>query len=103
MLSKISGRDDKEITPSQYQKCLEDCIVLKAVTWINEFLDHALGFKEEVEGLNNETIEQNFYMIDHNGSGFDTYIVLKNLPQWRRVVRMIRNGAGIIALNVFIE
>ena len=38
-------------------------------------------------------------MIAHNGSGFDFHIVLNKLPQWRRVVSMIRNGAGPISLK----
>ena len=40
-------------------------------------------------------------MIAHNGSGFDSYVVLNNLPQWRSVVKLIQNGAGIISLKFF--
>ena len=40
-------------------------------------------------------------MIAHNGSGFDIYVVLNNLPQWRSVVKLIKNGAGIISLKIF--
>ena len=40
-------------------------------------------------------------MIAHNGSGFDSYVVLNNLPQWRSVVELIKNGAGIVSLKIF--
>ena len=40
-------------------------------------------------------------MIAHNGSGFDSYVVLNNLPQWRSVVKLIKNGAGFVSLKIF--
>ena len=40
-------------------------------------------------------------MIAHNGSGFDSYVILNNLPQWRSVVKLIKNGAGIISCKIF--
>ena len=40
-------------------------------------------------------------MIAHNGSGFDSYVVISNLPQWRNVVILIKNGAGIVSLKIF--
>ena len=39
-------------------------------------------------------------MVAHNGSGFDSYVVLNNLPQWRSIVDFNRNGAGIVSLKV---
>ena len=39
-------------------------------------------------------------MIAHNGSGFDSYVVLNNLPQWRSVVNLIKIGGGIVSLNI---
>ena len=35
------------------------------------------------------------------GSGFDSYAVLNKLPQWRTVVSLIKNGAGIVSLEIF--
>ena len=37
----------------------------------------------------------------HNGSGFDSYLVLNNLPHWRTVVSLIENGSGIVSLKIF--
>ena len=42
--------------------------------------DHVLQFKGETKRVNNKTINQNIYMLAHNGSLFDTYDVLNNLP-----------------------
>ena len=40
-------------------------------------------------------------MHAHNGSGFDTWIILNNLPCDKHIVDIIKNGKGIIELKVF--
>ena len=40
-------------------------------------------------------------MIAHNGGGFDSYVVLNNLPRWRLIVKLIKNGTGTISLKIF--
>ena len=64
-------------------------------------LDHVLSFKGEPKKVENKIVEYNLSLIAHNGSGFDSYVVLNNLPQWRSVVKLIKNGAGIISLKIF--
>ena len=64
-------------------------------------LDHVLSFKGEPKKIKNKIVEYNIYLIAHNGSGCDNYVVLNNLPQWRSVVKLIKNGAGIISLKIF--
>ena len=64
-------------------------------------LDHVLSFKGEPKKIKNKIVEYNLYSIAHNGSGFDSYVVLINLPQWRSVVKLIKNGAGIISFKKF--
>ena len=64
-------------------------------------LDHVLSFKGEAKKVNNRIVEYNLYLIAHNGSGFDSIVVLKNLSQWRSVVKLIKNGVGIISLKIF--
>ena len=41
------------------------------------------------------------YLLAYNGSGFDRYVVLKKLPQWRTVVGFIKNRSGIVSLKFF--
>ena len=50
--------------------------------------------------MKNKIVEYNLYLITHTGSGFDSYVVLNNLPQWRSVVELIKNGAGIVSLKI---
>ena len=61
-------------------------------------LDHVLLFKGEPEKVKNKIVEYILYLIAHNVRGFDSYVVLNNLPQWRKVVKLTKNGAGIISL-----
>ena len=46
-------------------------------------------------------MEYNLHLIAHNGSGFDTYVVLNNLPQWRSVVNLNKKAAGIFSSEIF--
>ena len=100
-LSKIAGKYHRDISEQEYQKCLNDCVVFKGTDCINEMLDHVLSFKGEPKKIKNKILEYNLYLIAHNGSGFDSYVVLNNLPQWRSVVKLIKKGAGIISLKIF--
>ena len=100
-LSKISGKFRRDISEQEYQKCLNDCVVFKGTDCINEMLDHVLSFKGEPKKVKNKIVEYNLYLIAHNGSGFDSYVVLNNLPQWRSVVKPIKNGKGIVSLKIF--
>ena len=80
-LSKISGKFHLDISEQEYQKCLNDCVVFKGTDCINEILDQVLSFKGEPKKIRNKIVEYNLYLIVHNGSGFDSYVVLNNLPQ----------------------
>ena len=68
---------------------------------INEILDHVLAFKGEPKKVKNKIVEYNLYLRALNGSGFDSYVVINNLPQWRSVVKLIKNGAGIVSIKIF--
>ena len=46
------------------------------------------GSKEQLKSK--KKFEQNLWLIAHNGSGFDSYVVLNNLRQWRIVVNLIK-------------
>ena len=100
-LSKISGKYYRDISEKEYQKCLNDCIVFKGLDNINKMLDYVLQFKGEPKRINNKIVKYNLYLIAHKGSGFDSYVVLNNLPQWRTVVSLIKNGSGIVSLKIF--
>ena len=100
-LSKLAGKYHRDISEQEYPKCLNDCVVFKGTDCINEMLDHVLSFKGEPTKVKNKIVEYNLYLIAHNGSGFDSYVVLNNLAQWRSVVKLIKNGRGIVSLKTF--
>ena len=47
-------------------------------------------------------MEYNLQLHAHNGSGFDTWIVLNNLSCDKHIVDVIKNGKSFIELKVFI-
>ena len=67
----------------------------------NDMLDHVLSFKGEPKKVKNKIAEYNLYLIAHNGLGFDSNVVLNNLPQWRSVFKLNKDEAGIISLKLF--
>ena len=100
-LSEISGKYNRDITQREYEKCRKDCIVFKGTNSIIEMLDCVLQFKGQANRINNKTVKYNFYLLAHKGPGFDSYVVLNILPQWTTVVSLIKNGSGIVSLNLF--
>ena len=64
-------------------------------------LDHVLSFRAELNKIKNKIVEHNQFLIARNGSGFDSYVVLNNLLQGRSVVKLIKNGKGIVSLKIF--
>ena len=99
-LSKISGKYNRDITQREYERFRNDCIVLKGTDSINEMLDYVLQFKGEAKRINNKYVEKNLYLHARKRSGFDSYVVLNSLPQWRTVVCLIKNGSGIVSLKI---
>ena len=47
--------------------------------------------------------EHNLQLHAQNGCGFDTWIVLNNLPCDKRIVNIIKNGKSLIDLKIFNE
>ena len=59
-------------------------------------IDHVLQFKREAEKINKRIVKFNLYLLPHNGSGFDSFIVLNNFPQWKTVVGLVKSGSVIV-------
>ena len=60
-----------------------------------------LKFKEEDHKFNKEIVEYNLQLNAHNGSGFATWIISKNLLCDKHIVDIIKTGKGIISTKVF--
>ena len=50
-LSKLSGKNNRDESEKEDQKCLNDCIVFKGLDNINQTLDYVLQFKGELKEL----------------------------------------------------
>ena len=57
-------------------------------------------FNGKSEEVKNKIVEYNLYLVTHNGSTFDNYAVLVNVPQCRNIVKLIKNEAALVSLNV---
>ena len=59
--------------------------------------------KDKPKKLIKNCLKNDLFLLAPKGSGFDSYVVLNDLPQWRTVVSLIKNGAGIVSLKIFID
>ena len=99
-LGKVSGKYHPDTTQRENEKCNKDSIVFKGTDSINEMSDYVLQFKGEAKRINKKSL-YNLYILANNGSGFDTYVVLNDLAQWRTVFSLIKNGSGILSSKIF--
>ena len=99
-LSKIAGRYEKDPTFEELQKSIKDTIAFSGDDCINNALDYLLKLKEDERKVNNKIVEYNLQMHAHNGSGFDTWIILNNLPCDKHIVDIFKIGKGIISLKI---
>ena len=71
------------------------------VNCVNNASEVCLKLKgEEQKTINFKIVEYKLQLHAHNGSGFDTWIKLINLPCDKHIVDIIKNGKGIISLRV---
>ena len=101
-LSKLAGRYDRGLTPDETDKCEKDTIAFDGDDCVEKALDFCFKLKrEEYKDKKGKALEYNLQFHAHNGSSFDTWIVLNNLPCDKRIVNIIKNGEGIIELKIF--
>ena len=100
-LSKIAGRYYRDPTSEELQKSINDTIAFAGDNCIDNALDYCLKLKGDELKVKNKIVEYNLQMHAHNGSGFDTWIILNNLRCDKLIPNIIKNGKGIIKLKVF--
>ena len=100
-LSKIAGRYERGPTQEELKKSINDTISFEGDNYIGNALDFLLKFKGEERKVNIKYIENNLQLHAHNGSGFDTWIMLNNVPCDKHIVDNIKNGKGLIYMRVF--
>ena len=102
--SKLAGRYNRDLNPSELEKCRKDTIAFDGDDCVSKALDFCLKLKGEGRKVKIKIVKYNLQMHAHNGSGFDTWIILNNLRCDKHIVGdIIKNGKGIIELKVFKE
>ena len=99
-LSKLAGRYNRDLTRGELEKCRNDTVAFDGENCVSKALDFCVKLKGEERKVKNKTVENNFQLHAHNGSGFDTWIVLNYLDCDKRIVNIIKNGKGIIEMKV---
>ena len=101
-LSKLAGRYNRDLTPDDLEKCRKDTIAFDGDNCVEKALDFCLKLKGEERKVKNKIFEYNLQLHAHNGGGFDSWIILNNLPSDKHIVGdIIKNGKSIIELKVF--
>ena len=101
-LSKLAGKYYRNLTPYELDKSRKDTIAFNGDNCDGKALDFCLKLKgEEYKDKKGRVLAYGLQLHAHNGSGFDTWIVLNNLPCDKRIVNKIKNGKIIIELKVF--
>ena len=102
-LSKLAGRYNRDLTLDELEKCRKDTIAFDGDNCVSKALDFCLKLKGEERKVKNKIVEYNLQLHAHNGSGFDTWVFLNNLPCDNYIVGdIIKNGKGSIELKVFV-
>ena len=101
-LSKLAGRYNRDLTKDEIEKCKKDNFAFDGDKCVEKASDFCLKLKgQEYKDKKGKVLEYNLQFHAHNGSGFDTWVVLDNLPCDKRIVNIVKNGKGIIQLKVF--
>ena len=97
--SKIAGRYNRDPTVIELNKSKKDTFAIVGDNSVGNALDFLLKFKGEERKNKNKVVEYNLQLHAHNGSGFNTWIILNILPCDKRIVDVIKNGKGKIELK----
>ena len=99
-LGKLAGKYSRDLTSDEIEKCRKDTTAFDGDNCVEKALDFCLKLKgEEYMDKKGKILEYNLQLHAHNGSGFDTWIVLNRLPCDKRIVNNIKNGKSILELK----
>ena len=89
------------MTTCELDKSKKDPIAFGVDNCVKNALDFCFKLKGEERKVKNKIVDYNLQLHAHNGSGFDTWIILNNLACDKHIVIIIKNGKGILDLKVF--
>ena len=103
-VNKIVSKWNRDLTETEIDKCLNDISIFEGENCDSNMFKQLQLFKGEPRYINKNgkrtLSEYELKMIAHNGSGFDIWIILYNLPEWCSIGNMIKTGKGIISLKI---
>ena len=101
-LIKLPGRYNHDLTPDELEKCRKDTIAFDGDNYVKKALDFCLKLKGEERKSKIKIVEYNLQLHAHNGSGFDTWIIINNLSCDKHIVGdIIKHGKGIKEIKLF--
>ena len=100
-LSKLAGRYNRDLSQYETEKCDKDNFVLDGDECIIKALDFLLKMEGEERKVKNRVHECDLELHVHNGSVFDTWITLNNLPCDNHLVDIIKNEKNIFVFKSF--
>ena len=95
-LSKIAGRFERDPTQEVSKKSINNTLVFVGDNCVGNAVEFLLKIKGEERKVKYKIVEYNFQLQAHNESGFNTWIILNNLPCDKRIVDINNNGNGIM-------
>ena len=95
-ISKLAGRYNRDLTPYEIVKCKKDTLVFDGDICVGNALDVLLDFKSKERKVK-KIFEFILQLHAHNGSGFDTWIILNHLPCDKHNVDIFKSGIGTIS------
>ena len=99
-LSKLAGRYKRDLTHEKVAKCKEDTITFDGDNCVVKILAFCLKIKgDEYKDKKGKVLENNLKLHAHNGSGFDTWIVLNNLPCDKIIVNIKKTVKVLLKLR----
>ena len=101
-LVELAGRLNGDLTPYEIDNCKNVTFVFGVDNCVGNVLYFCLKLKREERRNAIKIVECNLQLLAHNGSCFDTWILINNLPCDKHIVDIIKNGKGIISSSVFI-
>ena len=104
-VSKLVSKWNRDLTQDEIDKCLIDVRLFEGENCITELFERLRLLKGEPKKINRNgkefIAEYDLKLIAQYGSGFDTWIILNNLPSWCRIINLIKNGKRTISLKIF--
>ena len=83
------------------KRCINCTLVFDGDDCIAKALDFCLKMKGEERIVKLNIVNYNLQVHAHNGSRFDTWIILNNLTCDEHIVDIIEKGKGITSVRIF--